>query len=46
MWMKLAHKNNLIPLCQKCHYIAHDNNWQKIDMFIQQKLANITGLIL
>lgn len=37
---------NLIPLCKKCHYIAHNNNWQQIDEHIQKKLAAITGLEL
>jgi hypothetical protein len=39
-------ENNLIILCKKCHLIAHNNNWQKIDLYIQKKLAAITGLIL
>lgn len=43
---KYKQPENLIPLCKKCHYIAHNNNWQQTDLFIQQKLALITGLEL
>jgi 5-methylcytosine-specific restriction endonuclease McrA len=41
-----SENKNLIPLCKSCHHIAHNNNWQQIDEYIQKKLANITGLIL
>jgi 5-methylcytosine-specific restriction endonuclease McrA len=35
---------NLLPLCKKCHLIAHNNNWQLIDEYIQKKFIGMTGL--